>query len=61
MNILVITSIPAIEPPIFQSPVITQAIIKVSSEAVILHVRVFNKDLLVCSIIISCSTFPKYF
>ena len=34
MNILVITSIPAIEPPIFQSPVIIHAIIKVSREAV---------------------------
>ena len=37
---------PAIDPPIFQSPVIIQAIIKVSREAVILHVIVFNKDLL---------------
>ena len=52
---------PAIEPPIFQSPVIIQAIIKVSREAVILHVIVFNKDLLVCSILISYSIFLKYF
>ena len=40
---------PAIEPPIFQSPVIIHAITKVSREAVILQVIVFNKDLLVCS------------
>ena len=40
---------PAIDPPIFQSPVITHAITKVSREAVILQVRVFNNDLLDCS------------
>ena len=52
---------PAIEPPIFQSPVIIHAIIKVSKEAVILHVTVFNKDHLVYSILISYNIFLKYF
>jgi len=36
---------PAIEPPIFQSPVIIQAITNVSREAVIRQVRVFRIDL----------------
>ena len=52
---------PAIDPPIFQSPVIIQAIIKVSSEAVILYVIVFSNVLLVCSILVSCNISLKYF
>ena len=40
---------PAMEPPIFQSPVIIQAITKVSREAVIRQVRVFTIDLFFCS------------
>tara|TARA_B100001971_G_scaffold53226_1_gene48368 strand:- start:424 stop:558 length:135 start_codon:yes stop_codon:yes gene_type:complete len=43
---------PAIEPPIFQSAVIIQAIIKVSRDAVIRQVRVFRIDLFLCSSII---------
>ena len=40
---------PAMEPPIFQSPVIIQAITKVSREAVMRQVRVFTIDLFFCS------------
>ena len=61
MNILVITSIPAIDPPIFQLPVITQAITKVSNDAAILQVIVFNKDLLKSSMVVKYNIFLKYF
>jgi hypothetical protein len=39
----------AMEPPIFQSPVIIQTIRKVTKEAVIRQVRVFAIDLFFCS------------
>ncbi len=39
----------AMEPPIFQSPVIIKTITKVTKEAVIRQVRVFTNDLFFCS------------
>jgi len=58
---IVTTSMPAIDPPILKSPVITHAIIKVSKEAVILQVIVFNSDLFYCSAFIIKNNFLKYF
>ena len=43
---------PAMEPPIFQSPVIIHAIINVSKDAVIRQVAAFKIDLFFCSLIL---------